>query len=112
MTKANKKEIKKGKKIKKKDIEKKHRYKSERANKKINQNIEGVTVPALKRLSKSIGCNRLGGKTYAETRKILEHELEIILKDSMVYCVSSGRTTISSSDVSEALKKNNTMIYH
>lgn len=82
-----------------------------RHRKVLRDNIEGITKPAIRRLARRGGVKRLGGAIYVETRSILKHFLEMVIKDAVTYTEHARRKTVTAMDVVYALKRQGKAIY-
>jgi histone H4 len=74
-------------------------------------NIAGITKPAIRRLARRGGVKRLSGLIYDESRKSLRDFLEGVCKDSTLYCEHAKRKTVTAMDVVYALKRQGRTIY-
>lgn len=78
---------------------------------RIKDNIEGVTKPAIRRLTRRGGVKRISGLIYGETREILRVFLENLLRDAVLYTEYGKRKTVSALDVVHALKRQGRTLY-
>lgn len=84
-----------------------------RAKAKAKQSaIHGITKPAIRRLARRGGVQRLSGDVYDATRSALRSFMEPIIKDAIVYSQSTKRKTVMLVDVLHALKRNGRTLYH
>lgn len=74
-------------------------------------NVQGITKPAIRRLARRGGVKRLSGLIYDESRKSLRDFLEGVVKDSTLYCEHAKRKTVTAMDVVYALKRQGRTIY-
>ena len=85
---------------------------SKRHSKKLLQdNIAGITKPAMRRMARRGGVKRLSGMIYEESRGSLRDFLGKVVKDSTLYCEHSKRKTVTALDVVYALKRQGRTIY-
>src|SRR3990170_3358964 len=73
---------------------------------RLQNNIEGITKPSIRRCARRGGVKRLSGDVYEESKSALSSFLETIIKDSIVYTNHAGRKTVTSGDIVYALKRN------
>merc|ERR1712138_24667 len=52
----------------------------------LRDNIQGITKPAIRRLARRGGVKRISGLIYEETRSVLKHFLENVVRDAVTYC--------------------------
>ena len=81
------------------------------AHKKFCDNIMGITKPAIRRLARRGGVKRMNNLIYDETREVLRVWLEGIISDSITYCDSAQRKTVSTTDILYSLKRNGRFLY-
>lgn len=74
-------------------------------------NITGVTKPALRRLARRGGVKRINGLVYEETRGVLKGFLTDVIKDAVTYAEHSRRKTIQVMDVVYSLKRRGRTLY-
>lgn len=67
-------------------------------------NIQGITKPAIQRMSKQAGVKRMSMLVYEEIRGIIKLELENILRNAIVHVEHDRRNTLKTADVENALK--------
>ena len=67
--------------------------------------MEGLTNPAIQRLSRVAGVKSMGKTAYDEVRNYIEYNLEEILYDALVFKDLSSRKTITADDVLLAIEK-------
>jgi histone H4 len=85
---------------------------AKRHSKKIMEdNIRGVTKPAIRRLARRGGVKRLSALIYEESRSSLREFLNTVVKDTTLYCEHSKRKTVTALDVVYALKRQGRTIY-
>ena len=85
---------------------------AKRHSKKIMEdNIRGITKPAIRRLARRGGVKRLSALIYEESRSSLRDFLNIVVKDTTLYCEHSKRKTVTALDVVYALKRQGRTIY-
>lgn len=84
---------------------------AKRHSKIVNENIQGITKPAIRRMARRGGVKRLSGLIYDESRRSLRMFLEGVIKDSTLYCEHAKRKTVTALDVVYALKRQGRTIY-
>ena len=84
---------------------------AKRHRKRLRDNIQGVTKPAIKRLARRGGVKRLGGMVYEETRGVLKVFLEGVIRDAVTYTEHARRKTVTAMDVVYALKRQGRPLY-
>lgn len=84
---------------------------SKRHPRTLRDNIQGITKPAIRRLARRGGVKRISGLMYEETRSVLKHYLEGIIRDAVVITDHAKRKTVSAMDVVYSLKKNGRTLY-
>ena len=78
---------------------------------RLSDNIQGITKPAIRRLARRGGVKRISGLIYDETRSVLKLFLENIIRDAVTYTEHARRKTITSMDVVYALKRQGRTLY-
>ena len=73
--------------------------------------ILGITKPAIRRLARRGGVKRISADIYPETRFVLKHFLENVIKDTVTYTEHARRKTVSAMDVIYALKRQGRTLY-
>ena len=73
--------------------------------------LQGITKPAIRRLARRGGVQRISGLIYQETRTVLEVFLTRLISDAIAYTESGGRKTVTTADVMHALRMQNRAIY-
>jgi histone H3/H4 len=71
----------------------------------------GITKPAIIRLARRGGVQRLAGSIYENARKAMTLFLKTIVHDAVTYTEHARRKTVVVSDVVNALKRNKNTIY-
>ena len=84
---------------------------AKRHRKILRDNIQGITKPAIRRLARRGGVKRISGLIYEETRTVLRHFLENIIRDAVTYTEHAKRKTVTALDVVYALKRQGKTIY-
>ena len=79
--------------------------------KAIRETILGITKPAIRRLARRGGVKRISALIYEESRTVLKHFLESVVKDSVTYCEHAKRKTVTALDVIYALKRQGKTLY-
>ncbi|KAG5179799.1 hypothetical protein JKP88DRAFT_158253, partial [Tribonema minus] len=82
-----------------------------RHGKKLRDNIQGITKPAIRRLCRRGGVKRISGLIYEEARGVLKVFLENVVCDAVTYTEHAKRKTVTSLDVVLALKRQGRPIY-
>jgi histone H4 len=78
---------------------------------KLHNNIDGITKPAIRRLARRGGVKRISNLIYQETRVVLKVFLESIIKDAVTYTEHARRKTVTAMDIVYALKRQGRTIY-
>ena len=81
------------------------------AKKQNRANIDGITKPAIRRLARRGGVKRISSLIYDETRLVLRHFLENVIRDSVTYTEHAKRKTVTALDVVHALKRQGRTLY-
>lgn len=84
---------------------------AKRHRKILVDNIQGITRPAIRRLARRGGVQRMSGHVYDETRCVLKAFLENTVKDAVMYTEHARRKTVTAMDVVYALKRNGRTLY-
>ena len=84
---------------------------AKRHRKILRDTIQGVTKPAIRRLARRGGVKRISGLIYEETRSVLRHFLENVVRDSVTYTEHAKRKTVTALDVVYALKRQGRTLY-
>lgn len=79
--------------------------------KMLRDNIQGITKPAIRRLTRRGGVKRISGQIYDETRGVLRLFLENVIREAVVYTEYSHRKTVTAMDVVHALKRQGRTLY-
>merc|ERR1739845_77299 len=79
--------------------------------KTLRESILGITKPAIRRLARRGGVNRISSYIYEETRAVLRSFLENVVRDSVVYTEHAKRKTVTALDVVYALKRQGRTLY-
>ena len=77
----------------------------------LQDNIQGITKPAIRRLARRGGVKRISGLIYVETRIVLKKFLEQMVGDAVLYTQHAGRVTVTAMDVVYSLKRNGRTLY-
>ena len=64
---------------------------AKRHRKIMRDNIQGISKPAMRRLARRGGVKRISGLIYEETRGVLKHFLENVLRDTTTYTQHANR---------------------
>jgi len=73
--------------------------------------LRGITKPSIRRLARRGGVKRISSGIYLESRGVLKHFLETVVRDAVTFCEHSRRKTVSALDVVYALKRQGHTIY-
>jgi histone H4 len=84
---------------------------AKRHKKKLRDNIQGITKPAIRRLARRGGVKRISGSIYGEARTVLKSFLTKVIKDSVTYTEHARRKTVTCMDVVYALKRQGRSLY-
>ena len=84
---------------------------AKRHRKRLRDNIQGITKPAIRRLARRGGVKRLSGMIYEETRGVLKVFLESVIRDAVTYTEYARRMTVTAMDVVYALKRQGKPLY-
>ncbi len=82
-----------------------------RQNKKLQNNIEGITKPAIRRLARRGGVKRIEVAVYECTRGVLRNFLTKVVRDACTYVEYSRRKTVTLMDCVLAAKHNGITLY-
>ena len=77
----------------------------------LRDNIQGITKPAIRRLARRGGVNRISALIYEEVRVVLKQFLENVIRDAVTYTEHAKRKTVTSLDVVYALKRQGRTLY-
>ena len=72
---------------------------------------QGITKPAIRRLTRRGGVKRISGLIYEETRSVLKVFLENMIRDAVTYTEHAKRKTVTAMDVVYALKRQGRTLY-
>lgn len=84
---------------------------AKRHRKILQDSIQGVTKPAIRRLARRGGVKRLTGLVYPEMQGALKTFLTSVLKDVCLYVELARRRTVTVCDVVYALRRRGTILY-
>ncbi|KAJ7892087.1 histone-fold-containing protein [Mycena olivaceomarginata] len=84
---------------------------AKRHRKILSDNIQGITKPAIRRLARRGGVNRISGLIYEETRGVLKIFRENVIHDSVTYTMHAKRKTVTALDVVYAHKRSGRTLY-
>jgi histone H4 len=73
--------------------------------------IDGISKPAIKRLSHRGGIKRLAEPVYAGVRAVLKIFLQNVLRDAVSYTDHARRKTITVEDMKHALERQGQPMY-
>ena len=82
-----------------------------RHHRRLSDNIQGITKPAIRRLARRGGVKRISGFVYDETRSVLRVFLSEIIQDAVVMTEYAHRKTVTAMDVVYALKRKGRTLY-
>ena len=77
----------------------------------MDERLQGITKPAIRRLARRGGVKRISGLIYEEARGVLKVFLENVLRDAVTYCEHARRKTVTAIDVVSALKRQGRTLY-
>ncbi|XP_005288866.2 histone H4-like [Chrysemys picta bellii] len=77
----------------------------------LQDNIQGITKPAICHLARSGGVKRISGLIYEETRGVLKVFLENVIRDAVTYTEHAKRKTVTAMDVVYTLKHQGSTLY-
>ncbi|XP_024065370.1 histone H4-like [Terrapene carolina triunguis] len=84
---------------------------AKRHHKVLQDNIQGITKPAICRLARSSGVKRISGLIYEETRGVLKVFLKNVIHDAVTYIEHAKRKTVTAMHVVYALKRQGCTLY-
>ncbi|KAJ4457172.1 putative Histone H4 [Paratrimastix pyriformis] len=84
---------------------------AKRHRKVLRDSILGITKPAIRRLARRGGVKRISALIYEETRQVLKHFLDQVVRDSVTYTEHARRKTVTAMDVVYALKRQGRTLY-
>jgi len=67
--------------------------------------IQGISKPAIRRLSKKSGISQMASSVCNDVREAITEHIEKVLKDALLYSEHANRKTVTLADVSYALKR-------
>jgi len=82
-----------------------------RHSKALQNNDQGITKPAIRRLARRGGVKRISGDVYTTTRGVLRKFLEKVIHDAITYTEYAQRKTVTAMDITHALKRNGQSLY-
>ncbi|KAJ7917220.1 hypothetical protein B0H13DRAFT_2269593 [Mycena leptocephala] len=74
-------------------------------------NVQGITKPAIRRLTRRSGVKRISRPIYEDTRGVLKIFLDNVVRDTVAYTAHANRTTVTALDVVHALKRSGRTLY-
>ncbi|KAI8813097.1 histone-fold-containing protein [Cladochytrium replicatum] len=77
----------------------------------FQDNLLGITKPAIRRLARRGGVRRISNGIYHETRIVLKEFLHGVLRDACLYVEHRGGQTMTAVDIVYALKRRGTTFY-
>ena len=77
----------------------------------VEERLEGISKPSIRRLARRGGVKRISGLVYAETRGVLRAFLENTLRDAVTYTEHARRKTVTAMDIVYALKRQGRTLY-
>lgn len=84
-----------------------------RAFKKVNKElILGVTKPAIRRLARRAGVERISNLIYGETRKLVAKYVSGVVRKALVFTEHARRKTVTVRDIVEGVKRESGKIMH
>ena len=82
-----------------------------RHRKVLRDSVQGVTKPAIRRLARRGGVQRISGLVYEEIRGVLKEFLLTTIKDAVLFTEHAKRNTVTCLDVIYALKRRGKGLY-
>ena len=82
-----------------------------RHRKVLRDNIQGITKPAIRRLSRRAGVKRISGPVYDCVRAHTKKFLQTIMRDVIIMTNYQKRKTVTTKNVIHAAKRNGYSIY-
>lgn len=73
--------------------------------------VNGITKPAIRRLCRRGGVKRISGHVYGEVRNVMKGFMEQLIKGSVAYTEHGRRKTVMAMDVVYALKRQGRTLY-
>ncbi|POW14896.1 hypothetical protein PSHT_07264, partial [Puccinia striiformis] len=77
----------------------------------LQDNIQGITKPAIQQLDQRGGVKRISGLIYEETQGVLKTFLENVIWDLVTYTEHAKQKTVTSLDVVYAIKRQGQTLY-
>lgn len=85
---------------------------SARQRSRLQNPIEGITKPALRRLARRGGVKRISNDVYDESRHVTQKFVDKVVKHAVTLAEHSKRKTVTTKDVLEALRLQNRTLYY
>lgn len=82
-----------------------------RHNKIQRNNLQRISAPGLRRISRRAGIKRTRATVYGECREVLRSFVDATVSNAIVYCQAAGRKTVTSGDVVMALERQGRPLY-
>lgn len=84
---------------------------AKRHRKVLMDNVTGITRPAIRRLARRGGVQRMSKHVYEDTRYVLKAFLGEVVRDAVMYTEHARRKTVTTMDIVYALKRNGRTLY-
>ncbi len=84
---------------------------SKRQKKALQDNIQGITKGAIRRMARRGGVKRISGLMYKDVRDVVKSFVEGVVRDATAYTEHAKRKTVTALDVVHALRKRGRMLY-
>uniref|UniRef100_A0A1I8MAJ5 Histone H4 n=1 Tax=Musca domestica TaxID=7370 RepID=A0A1I8MAJ5_MUSDO len=78
---------------------------------KRHRKVQGITKPAIRRLTRRGGVKRISGLIYEETRGVLKVFLENVIRDAVTYTEHAKRKTVTAMDGKSHRDQNWTLFF-
>jgi len=84
---------------------------AKRHRKVLRDTIQGITKPAIRRLTRRGGVKRISALIYEEIRGVLKVFLDSIIRDAVTYTEHGRRKTVTAMDIVYSLKRQGRTLY-
>lgn len=74
-------------------------------------NLQRISAPGLRRISRRAGIKRTRATVYGECRELLRAFVDSTVSNAIVYCQSAGRKTVTTGDVIMSLERQGRPLY-
>jgi histone H4 len=82
-----------------------------RHGKKLKDNIQGITAPAIRRMARRAGVKRISGTVYEDQRERIKNLITMVMRTAIVYTQHARRKTVTPMDIVLGLKRVGTNLY-